>query len=213
MPRVRAGSLLIEASLIDIGSLLCLLRSVPPHVRAGFLTRPSRAYVEEGGVVAQVAASQFSLIVEGELGSACGANPLRLVRDAWLDVAWVAPGPLLEVVSLLDSCLREGKCGEANYGGMARVEVGLLNEPCSRVAVAGFFVAPFFFVDREAAAPNPRAGSTLISLPGNTPLLKVEGLGRPWAIKLAVPAGCGGQSARTLLFGLLDALLFAVESA
>jgi len=214
LPRVKAGSVIVETWRLGLDELISILRISAGESRVGLLTKPSLVQVRVGNGVVYVAAPQFSLVVAGDNATSLPQGLLDnrrayvLEGDTWLDLKWVGAGSLLALLEGLVECARGFRCGKVELDNRVDVHLELTNEECERILTTGFYTAPYHYVV-EASQGGYGSEPGLTSYPGGGRLLELS-IGEKVSIRLKIPHGC--RSFETaLLIGLLDALLYVLE--
>lgn len=214
MPRVKAGSVIVETWRLGLDELISILRVSARESRVGLLTKPSLVQVRVGNGVVYVAVPQFSLVVAGDNATSLPQGLLDnrrayvLEGDTWLDLKWVGAGSLLALLEGLVECARRSRCGRVELDNRVDVHLELTNEECERILTTGFYTAPYHYVV-EASQGGYGSEPGLTSYPGGGRLLELS-IGEEVSIRLKIPHGC--RSFETaLLIGLLDAFLYVLE--
>jgi len=214
LPRVKAGSVVVETWRLGLDELISILRVLAGESRVGLLTRPSLIQVKVGNGVVYVAAPQFSLVVVGDEASSLPRSLLDnrrayvLEGDTWLDLKWVEAGSLLAMLEGLIECARGSRCGRVGLDTRVDVYLELTNEECERISTTGFYTAPYHYIV-EASHGDYGFEPGLTSYPRGGRLLELS-YGERVSIRLKIPRGC--RSFETALFiGLLDVLLYVLR--
>ncbi|WP_440060137.1 hypothetical protein ACSU1N_03030 [Thermogladius sp. 4427co] len=196
MPRVKAGSIVVEPRYFQVDWLLQLINGYEGP-RVGFLYRPGSIPVRIGMRILEVSVPPFSLVLEEYSGNlsqitSLGGRPYYVVsRDIWLDLKWFRREFILELLRALRRCL-EGPCHEIlEYGQLLRIELETIDGACEKIVSTGFYTAPYHSIVesiRQGYGKEPG----IIALPAGSRLITVDRREVFYTIKLRIPLECRG---------------------
>ena len=214
MPRVLAGSVVLEAWRLTLDELAALLKSLDEQSRVGVTTRPGVILARLGERAVDVAVPPFAIVVSGvdpaTLPAAFSKTPVAYVtaRDTWLDLKWVSARTLLSVAEALKGCVLENNCGVVTLDENIEIRLGVVEEDCQEVHATGFYTAPYHYAGAKPGRPYTGEPG-LVSQPGGYRLLEVLA-GEKRVVNLKIPLKC--REPATLYFlGLVDAILYLAD--
>ncbi|WP_048162865.1 hypothetical protein [Thermogladius calderae] len=214
MPRVLAGSVVLETWRLTVRELVALLKSVDDQSRVGVTTRPGVILARLGERVVDVAIPPFAIVISGvdpaTLPETLSKTPVAYVtaRDTWLDLKWVSTRTLLAVAEALQECVLENNCGGISLDQNIEIRLGVVEEGCQEVYATGFYTAPYHYAGVKPGQPYTGEPG-LVSEPGGVRLLEVS-VGEKRVVNLKIPSKCR-ENAMLYFLSLLDVILYLAD--